>query len=193
MFFYDAARLFLSANKGPLCLKLNRTPKEESLMKSMMNILLGLAMLSLASCGGSNASNGEAEQQGYAPYSGGSSAAKEEAFDPMTDKGVGPVADVTLGDIDHGMVAEGKSIFEAKCSACHKIETKYIGPALKGVTERRTPEWIMNMILNPENMIQKDPIAKKLLGEIGAPMANQHLKQEEARKVLEYFRTQTGK
>jgi hypothetical protein len=48
----------------------------------------------------------------------------------------------------------------------------------------------MNMILNPEKMIQQDPIAKQLLIEANlAPMANQHLTEEQARKVLEYFRT----
>jgi hypothetical protein len=56
--------------------------------------------------------------------------------------------------------------------------------------ERRTPEWIMNMILNPEEMIKNDPIAKQLLIDFNlAPMANQHLTQDEARKILEYFRT----
>jgi len=48
----------------------------------------------------------------------------------------------------------------------------------------------MNMILNPENMIANDPIAKQLLAEAnGAPMANQHLTEEQARAILEYFRT----
>jgi len=48
----------------------------------------------------------------------------------------------------------------------------------------------MNMILNPEEMIQKDPIAKQLLIDSnGAPMANQNLTEDEARSILEYFRT----
>jgi hypothetical protein len=48
----------------------------------------------------------------------------------------------------------------------------------------------MNMILDPEDMIQKDPLAKALLIEFnGSPMANQNLTEEEARQVLEYFRT----
>jgi hypothetical protein len=48
----------------------------------------------------------------------------------------------------------------------------------------------MNMILNPEEMVQKDPIAKQLLVEYnGAPMANQNLTEDEARAILEYFRT----
>jgi hypothetical protein len=48
----------------------------------------------------------------------------------------------------------------------------------------------MNMILNPEQMVKEDPIAKKLLVEYNmAPMANQNLTEEQARKILEYFRT----
>ncbi|MGZ3803003.1 MAG: c-type cytochrome [Pseudobdellovibrionaceae bacterium] len=91
------------------------------------------------------------------------------------------------------MAASGKTLFESKCVACHKIETKYIGPALKGVTNRRRPEWIMNMILNPDEMIQKDETAKALIKIYLAPMANQSLKPDEARMVLEYFRLNDSK
>lgn len=112
--------------------------------------------------------------------------------DPMMNKGVGPIKKMKLEAIDPAMAALGKTIFEAKCTACHKMDKKYIGPALVGITERRTPEWIMNMILNPEKMIMEDPIAKELLMEFSAPMANQNLRQDEARKVLEYFRTEKG-
>ena len=46
------------------------------------------------------------------------------------------------------------------------------------------------MILNPNEMVQKDPLAKDLLIEFnGSPMADQSLTQEDARAVLEYFRT----
>ena len=110
--------------------------------------------------------------------------------DPMTNKGIGPVKQVTLGEINPTMAAEGEQIYKSMCSACHKPAEKFIGPAPKGIMERRSPEWIMNMILNPEEMVKSDPIAKKLLAEFNfAPMANQHLTEEQARKVLEYFRT----
>jgi len=95
-----------------------------------------------------------------------------------------------LGDIDEALVSQGETIFKAKCTACHKITKKFVGPALKGVTQRRSPEWIMNMALNPELMIKEDPIAQQLLIEYnGAPMANQNITEEEARALLEYFRT----
>lgn len=109
----------------------------------------------------------------------------------LTDKGVGPITSVELNaEIDQAMVAHGQEIYNKMCTACHRPTKKFIGPAQAGVMERRTPEWVMNMILNPEGMLQNDPLAKELLAEFnGAPMANQNLTQEEARAVLEYFRT----
>jgi len=113
--------------------------------------------------------------------------------DPMQDIGIGPIKSITLGEIDEAMVAEGKEIFKLKCSACHKVSKRVVGPAMLGVTERRTPEWIMNMILNPEVMVAENKIAKDLLAEYLAPMANQNLTEKEARLILEYFRTKTTK
>ena len=110
--------------------------------------------------------------------------------DPMSNKGIGPISSVIMGEIDADLAATGEVEFKAKCTACHKISKRHIGPALKGVTQRRSPEWIMNMILNPEEMVQNDPIAKQLLIDYnGAPMANQNLTEHEARAILEYFRT----
>ena len=108
-----------------------------------------------------------------------------------SDLGVGPINSLKLpSEIDQSLVTKGKEVYEAKCTACHKPDKKFIGPAPMGIMERRTPEWIMNMILNPEGMVLNDPIAKQLLIEFnGSPMANQNLTEEEARAVLEYFRT----
>ena len=113
--------------------------------------------------------------------------------DPMQDKGIGPIKSITLGEIDEAMVAEGKEIFKLKCSACHKVSKRVVGPAMLDITERRSPEWIMNMILNPEVMVAENKIAKELLAEYLAPMANQNLTEKEARLILEYFRTKTTK
>ena len=111
--------------------------------------------------------------------------------DPLQNKGIGPVKSLPLNaEIDQALADAGKAIFDANCAACHKTDKKFIGPAPKDILDRRSPEWVMNMILNPEEMLQKDPIAKQLLVEAnGAPMANQNLTEEQARQVLEYFRT----
>ena len=114
-----------------------------------------------------------------------------DSGDWTTNKGVGPITEISLNEvIDEAMVEEGKSIFTTKCSACHKPNKKYIGPAMADILDRRTPEWTMNMILNPDGMVKEDPIAKDLLMEYnGTPMANQNLSEDEARAVLEYIRT----
>ena len=70
----------------------------------------------------------------------------------LANKGVGPITNVSLDkSIDLELANAGKVIFELKCMACHKVEENFIGPALKGVMKRRSPEWVMNMILNPGN------------------------------------------
>lgn len=128
------------------------------------------------------------------PSAGGGAKPKSmvaEEADPMENKGIGPVSSLEMSaTVDQAIADKGKAVYEKMCMACHKPTEKFIGPAPKGILERRSPEWVMNMILNPEQMIKEDPIAKKLLMEFnGSPMANQHLTQEEARQVLEYFRT----
>ena len=109
----------------------------------------------------------------------------------LSNKGIGPITSLTLApEVDAAMVTKGEETFKAMCTACHRVGKKFIGPAPNGILERRSPEWIMNMILNPEEMTQNDPDAKQLLIEYnGAPMANQNLTEEQARNVLEYFRT----
>lgn len=109
----------------------------------------------------------------------------------LKNKGIGPVKSIALaGAIDPTLSKEGKRLFNKMCLACHRIGKKSIGPDLSGILQRRTPEWIMNMTLNPERMVRKDSLAYDLFWEYkGSPMANQDLKQEEARAILEYLRT----
>lgn len=145
--------------------------------------VLAVMMAGVVSCG----SDGKKSDKAAEP------AAQEAVeLDPMKDKGIGPIKSITLEAIDEGLAATGKEVFKTKCSACHKMSKRFVGPALAGVTERRTPEWIMNMILNPEEMVAKNPAAKQLLAEYLSPMANQSLTEAEARQILEYFRTVTG-
>ena len=149
-------------------------------------VIVAVMVFALASCVGEKPKK---DAPAAAPVEEKAAEAVADA-DPMSNKGIGPISSVTLGEIDQALVTEGESVFKAKCTACHKISKKFVGPALKGVTQRRSPEWIMNMTLNPEEMIAKDPIAKQLLIEAnGAPMANQNITEDEARALLEYFRT----
>jgi mono/diheme cytochrome c family protein len=105
-------------------------------------------------------------------------------------KGIGPVTTVEVGAaIEEALATTGQTLFEGKCSACHQLsDQKVVGPGLAGVTERRKPEWVMNMIINPEEMTKKDPEAKKLLAEHLTQMTNQNVNEQDARAILEFLR-----
>jgi hypothetical protein len=67
---------------------------------------------------------------------------------------------------------------------------RMIGPALSGVYDRRSPEWVLNLLLNTDEMLKKDPISIALLKEHNnAIMNNQNLSEQEAKAVAEYLRT----
>lgn len=59
-------------------------------------------------------------------------------------------------------VKEGEKIFKAKCTSCHKVDRKVVGPALKGITETKSEEWLIKWIKNSQALIasgDKDAIA----------------------------------
>lgn len=109
----------------------------------------------------------------------------------LNNQGVGPFKDITFAaEVNTDMATAGEAKFKAICTACHMAEQRLIGPALKGVYERRSPAWVMNMIINPDVMLREDPIAKALLKEYNnAIMLNQNLSEEDTKAVAEYLRT----
>ena len=155
-------------------------------MKRLFNLLMITAIIGfMASCGGSSDKSDETSEEPTDVKS-----MVEEEADPLDNKGIGPISSVTIGDLDQEMADLGAEKFKALCSACHKVDKKFIGPSPQGVLDRRSPEWVMNMIMNPEEMLLKDPIAQQLLIDFNmAPMANQDVSKEDARAILEYFRT----
>ncbi|TFG44570.1 MAG: cytochrome c [Gemmatimonadales bacterium] len=146
-------------------------------------LILTVSLVGLAACGG-----GE-----KAPPSS-SNAAPAAAGSDLTpfqlENGIGPITEsIALGPIDKEEAEEGQKVFEAKCSACHKLGERYVGPPLGGILDQITPAFAMNMMLNPQEMYSRHPVVKKLLGEYMTQMPNQGLTQEEAREVVEYLRT----
>ena len=122
---------------------------------------------------------------------GCNSQSKESSNSSLDNKGIGPISNIVFdNEINQNLAKSGKKLFNQLCTSCHMIKEESVGPAIKGILERRSPEWIMNMILNPTEMLQKDPIAKKLLAEYNNEyMYNQNLIEDEAREIIEYFRT----
>ena len=119
----------------------------------------------------------------------------DQAADNGGEVVVGKIKEVQLNDpLDPDMVERGKAIYEMKCAACHKLtDQRVVGPGFKGVTERRSPVWIMNMITDPDAMLEKDPVAQELLKECLVRMPNQNLSESDARDVLEFLFYNDGK
>ena len=158
----------------------------------MKKLLLLVALGAfIASCGGKK----EEKKDGFEVSRTKKEEKKEVASEgvpvDLDNKGIGPITELTFPEeIDTEMAARGEAQFNAICVACHMVDQRMIGPAMKGVYERRSPEWVMNMILNPDGMLKEDPIAKALLKEYNnAIMLNQNLTEEQARELAEYLRT----
>lgn len=145
-----------------------------------------MVSLLLAACGGGKPDT-PAPPAAAAPSASGLTAFQEQ-------HGIGPVTEeIVLGPVDEELAEDGKELFEAKCAACHKMEEKYVGPPLGDATTKRSPAYLMNMILNPDGMYTKHPSARALLAEYMTQMPNLGLTQEQARQVVEYLRTQAPK
>lgn len=95
--------------------------------------------------------------------------------------------------LDQAWVTAGNAIYDTKCMPCHKLTgDKLVGPGWSGVTKRRTPVWIMNMICNTDKMLSEDADALKQLEMCLVRMPNQNVAVEDARKVLEFMRKNDG-
>ncbi len=51
-------------------------------------------------------------------------------------------------------ISKGKSLFNANCAACHKLNKNLIGPALAGVSEKYEKDWLYSWIKNSAAMIK---------------------------------------
>ena len=78
-----------------------------------------------------------------------------------------PVAAAASGD-----AAAGKALFNAQCAACHKLDAKMTGPALRGVGDKYEKEWLYKWIRNSADLIKSgDERANKIFNEFNqSPM-----------------------
>ena len=144
-------------------------------------IVVSLIMVLVWGCGGGG--NNEAQTK----PAGQTQAGELTAFE--LENGIGPIKEkIQLGPIDKSLAGQGATIFETKCTPCHKLDERYIGPALGEVTTRRTPEFIMNQILNPDENVKRHPEGKKMLAEYLTPMTFMNVTVDDARAILEYLR-----
>ena len=56
--------------------------------------------------------------------------------------------------IDPAIIASGEKLYNANCTQCHAINEVVIGPALKGIEERRERPWLLSWIKNSQKVIE---------------------------------------
>ncbi len=146
----------------------------------MKKMLIPLSVLILA-CGG-------AEKRAESPKTDDSILEKQEEVHGTE------VSSVQLNNpLDQAMLKTGEEIYDMKCSSCHRLtEERLVGPGWAGVTRKRKPEWIINMITNVEMMLDTDPEAQKMLEECLVRMPNQNVTSDDARSLLEFMRKNDG-
>jgi len=142
-------------------------------------IIAAVSILMMISCG-----NGD-----HTPQEGNQQSTENGLTEFELEHGVGPVAErIELGSINPEKAEEGRSIYAMKCEACHNMEGRMVGPALGDVLDRRSPEFVMNFILNPSGMTREHPEGQALLREYMTPMPFQNVSEPEARTIVEYLR-----
>ena len=55
---------------------------------------------------------------------------------------------VTTVSAFEGDASNGKKLFKSNCASCHKLDKKLVGPALTGVTDKYSEEWLLAWIRN---------------------------------------------
>jgi len=105
------------------------------------------------------------------------------------EHGFGPVDEpMETGELSTELASEGRTIFYTYCTACHAMESSISGPALRQVPANRTPEFIMNYILNPTENRENHPIGQQLGEQYTMIMVDMGLDRDQARAIYEYLR-----
>lgn len=105
----------------------------------------------------------------------------------------GAVGAAPSGAVDVALAGRGEQLFQTKgCVGCHTVGGgRHTAPDLQGVTQRRSYDWIVAMVVNPDSMLKNDAAARQLLREYMTPMMNMGITMDEARALYEYLRQQS--
>ena len=100
---------------------------------------------------------------------------------------------IPTGEINAEIAGRGELLFQSKgCIGCHTVGGgRLTGPDLQGVTERRSLDWFVAMVIDPDSMLREDPAARELFAEYMTPMMNIGVIADEAAALYEYLRRES--
>jgi len=95
---------------------------------------------------------------------------------------------------DPAVISEGEGLFKANCTACHTINERLVGPALRDVHVRREMDWLLKYVKNPQKMISEgDPIAVDLYEEYQVVMTSFPFSDDQITSILCYIKAESDK
>ena len=86
---------------------------------------------------------------------------------------------------------EGKTIFMSRCVGCHNVNKIVVGPALAGVDQRRSIEWIVNFVHSSQTVVKSgDQYAVRLFEKFNKTQMPDHpdLTADNIKSVVEYIK-----
>jgi cytochrome c551/c552 len=89
---------------------------------------------------------------------------------------------------------EGKNIFTARCAACHNVNKTIVGPALSGIDQRRSIDWIINFIHSSQSVVKSgDVYAAALFEKFNKVSMPDHpdLTTDNIKNIVEYIRSES--
>ena len=153
-------------------------------MKRSVVLIICLIVISSLSCSGNHTSDKPSNKGNNQVSDNMVKRIQDTTKSQQQDKGAGPISSVELGPVNQQLANKGQNIFQQNCSGCHAMNQRKVGPALGDVTQEQTPEFIMNMILNPSGMIQNNSQVQAMVKEYGVTMPDVGLDSTQARAVL---------
>ena len=90
---------------------------------------------------------------------------------------------------------DGKAIFTSRCASCHNVNKPLLGPALAGVDERRSIDWIVNFVQSSQTVIKngdKDAVALfEKFNKIPMP-DHKDLSPDKIKSVVDYIKAEAS-
>lgn len=103
-------------------------------------------------------------------------------------RGIGPITELQLEPINDSIMKLGAELSKERCSDCHTMELKSKGPDISDLLAIRKPEWVVNFLLNKDEMLERDSLALITMAKYDQPCGSDLKTEEEALHMLEYLR-----
>lgn len=90
-------------------------------------------------------------------------------------------------------IEDGKMIFMNRCAGCHNVNKTLTGPALAGIDQRRSTEWIINFVHSSQTLVKSgDRDAIAIFQQFNKVPMPDHpdLTDENIRSIIEYIKSE---